>query len=68
MVVMNTLLVDKMACQWNGIEDAMEFANNHPQFRPRIESVVDSYFDLIDEIAAELERGHMGWNDKIWTI
>jgi hypothetical protein len=30
--------------------------------------VVDSYFDLIDQIAAKQERGHMGGNDKIWTI
>jgi hypothetical protein len=65
---MNTLLVDKLACQWNGIEHAMEFANNHPQFRPRIESVVDSYFDLIDQIAAELELGRINGNEKIWTI
>jgi hypothetical protein len=24
------LLADKMACQWTGIEHAMEFANGHP--------------------------------------
>ena len=65
---MNTLLVDKMACQWNGIEHAMKFVKNHPEFRPRIESVVDSYFDLIDQIAAELERGHKSWKGNIWTI
>ena len=65
---MNTLLVDKMACQWSGIEQAMEFANNHPEFRPRIESVVDSYFDLIDEIAAALERNRMSGNGQIWSI
>lgn len=37
-------------------EDAMKFANNHPAFRPRIEALVEGYFALIDEMAAELER------------
>jgi hypothetical protein len=61
----DTLLADKMACQWTGIEHAMEFANSHPAFHPRVESVVDSYFDLIDEIAAELESRYMSGNGKI---
>jgi len=64
---MNTI-ADKMACQWTGIEYAMKFANSHPAFRLRVESAVDSYFNLIDEIAAELERRCMTENCKIWTI
>ena len=40
-------------------EDAMKFANNHPAFRPRIEALVEGYFALIDEMAAELERRRM---------
>jgi hypothetical protein len=53
--VMSTI-VDKMALQWVGIEDAMKFANNHPAFRPRVEVLVESYFALIDEMVVELER------------
>jgi hypothetical protein len=34
----------------------MKFANCNPAFRPRVESLVDTYFVLIDEMAAELER------------
>jgi hypothetical protein len=68
MAVMNTSLADRIAYQWTGIEYAMEFANSHPAFRSRVESMVDSYFDLIDEIAAELERRSMSGNGKIWTI
>jgi hypothetical protein len=60
-------LADKMACQWTGTEFAMKFANSHPAFRPRVESLVDSYFDLIDEIATELECHRMSGNGKIWT-
>jgi hypothetical protein len=55
-VIDDALLGDRMACQWTGIVQAMKFANSNPAFRPRVEAVVDSYFDLIDEIAAELER------------
>ena len=55
---MNTI-ADKMALQWAEIEDAMKFANNHPAFRPRIEALVEGYFALIDEMAAELERRRM---------
>jgi hypothetical protein len=64
---MNTL-ADKMASQWTEIEYAMKFANSHPAFRPRVESAVDSYFDLIDEIAAALERNHMSGSGQIWSI
>jgi len=28
-------------------------------FRPHVESLVDTYFDLIDEMTAELERRRM---------
>ena len=52
---MNTV-GDKMAFQWAGIEWAMGFANRNPAFRPHVESLVDTYFDLIDEMIAELER------------
>jgi len=62
---MNTF-ADKIACQWTGIEFAMNFANSHPAFQPRVESLV-CYFDLIDEIATELERHRMRGNGKIWT-
>ena len=65
--VMNTI-ADKMASQWTGIEYAMKFANSHPALRPRVESAVDSYFDLIDEIAAALERNPMSGNGQIWSI
>jgi hypothetical protein len=51
--VMNTI-AGKMALQRAGIEDAMKFANNHPAFRPRVESLVDGYFILIDGMVAEL--------------
>ena len=52
---MNTV-ADKMGFQWAGIEWAMRFANRNPAFRPHVESLVDTYFDLIDEMIAELER------------
>jgi hypothetical protein len=50
------MLADKMAHQWAGIERAMNFANHNPAFRPQVESLVDTYFAFIDEMAAELER------------
>jgi hypothetical protein len=37
----------------------MKFANRNPAFRPHVESLVDTYFDLIDEMTAELERRRM---------
>jgi hypothetical protein len=49
-------LADKMGFQWAGIEGAMKFANCNPAFRPQVESLVDTYFALIDEMAVELER------------
>lgn len=48
-------LADKTACQWTEIGFAMKFANGHSALRTRIESLIDSYFDIIDEIATELE-------------
>jgi hypothetical protein len=50
---------DKMGFQWTGIEGAMKFANRNPAFRPHVESLVDTYFALIDEMTAELERRRM---------
>jgi hypothetical protein len=50
---------DKMGFQWTGIEGAMKFANRNPAFRPHVESLVDTYFALIDETTAELERRRM---------
>jgi hypothetical protein len=50
------MLADRMARQWAGIERAMNFANHNPAFRPEVESLVNTYFALIDEMAAELER------------
>jgi hypothetical protein len=50
------MLADKMARQWAGIERAMNLANHNPAFRPQVESLVNTYFALIDEMAAELER------------
>jgi hypothetical protein len=47
---------DKMARQWAGIERAMKFANHNPAFRPAVESLVDTYFAVIDSMTAELER------------
>ena len=47
---------DRVARLWAGIEQAMKFANRNPAFRPQVESLIDIYFDLIDEMAAELER------------
>jgi hypothetical protein len=61
-------IADKMASQWTGVEYAMKFANSHPALRPQVESTVDSYFDLIDEIVAALERNRISGNGKIWTI
>jgi hypothetical protein len=34
----------------------MNFANHNPAFRPQVESLLNTYFALIDEMAAELER------------
>jgi hypothetical protein len=47
---------DRTARQWAGIERAMKLANRNPAFRPQVESLINIYFDLIDEMAAELER------------
>jgi hypothetical protein len=47
---------DKMARHWAGIERAMKLANRNPAFRPQVESLINIYFDLIDEMAAELEH------------
>lgn len=47
---------DRVARQWARIERAMKCANRNPAFRPQVESLIDIYFDLIDEMAAELER------------
>jgi hypothetical protein len=58
---MNTL-ADKMRCQWAGIEWAMKFADRNPAFRPKVESLVDDYFDLIDETVLLLERRRTGGN------
>jgi hypothetical protein len=55
---MNTL-ADKMGFQWAGIEGAMKFANRNPAFRAHVESLVDTYFAIIDEMTAELERRRM---------
>jgi hypothetical protein len=52
---MNTF-ADRMARQWAGIERAMKLANGNPVFRPQVEWLINIYFDLIDEMAAELER------------
>jgi hypothetical protein len=52
---MNTLGA-KMEFHWAGIERAMKFANHNPAFHPTVESLVDTYFDLIDEMVLELER------------
>jgi hypothetical protein len=53
------MLADKMARQWAVIERAMNFANHSPALRPQVESLVNTYFALIDEMAAELERGRV---------
>jgi hypothetical protein len=53
---MNATLANRMGFQWAGIEGAMKFANRNPAFRPHVELLVDTYFDLIDKMAAELER------------
>jgi hypothetical protein len=54
------MLADKMACQWAGIEHAMNFANHNPAFRPQVESLVNTYFALIDEMAAGGEENAAG--------
>jgi hypothetical protein len=41
-----------MARQWAGIERAMKLANRNPAFRPQVESLINIYFELIDEMAA----------------
>jgi hypothetical protein len=43
---------DRMARQWAGIERAMKLANRNPAFRPQVESLINIYFELIDEMAA----------------
>ena len=48
---MNTV-ADKMGFQWAGIERAMKLANRNPAFRPQVESLINIYFELIDEMAA----------------
>ena len=52
---MNTLSA-RMEFHWAGIERAMKFANHNSAFRPKVESLVDTYFDVIDEMVLELER------------
>jgi hypothetical protein len=47
---------DRVARLWAGIERGMKLANRNPAFRPQVESLINIYFDLIDEMAAELER------------
>ena len=47
---------NRMACQWAGIERAMKFANRNPAYRPLVELLMNIYFDVIDEMADELER------------
>jgi hypothetical protein len=47
---------DRVARLWAGIERGMKLANRNSAFRPQIESLINIYFDLIDEMAAELER------------
>jgi hypothetical protein len=37
----------------------MNFANHNPAFRPQVESLLNTYFALIDEMTAELERRRM---------
>ena len=59
---------EKMVRQWAGIERAMKFANKNPTFRPQVEALVDDYFAVIDEMAAELERRRMTGNGKIWSM
>jgi hypothetical protein len=49
-------LADRMARQWARIERAMKLANRNPAFRPQVESLINIYFDFIDEMAAELEQ------------
>jgi hypothetical protein len=48
-----------MEFHWAGIEGAIKLANGNPAFRPQVERLVDSYFALIDEMTAELERRRM---------
>jgi hypothetical protein len=43
---------DRMARQWAGIERAMKLANRNPAFRPQAESLINVYFELIDEMVA----------------
>jgi hypothetical protein len=62
---MNTF-ASRMARQWAGIERAMKFASRNPVFRPQAESLVNIYFDLIDEMAAELERRRVTGTVSLW--
>jgi hypothetical protein len=55
-----------MAHQWAVIERAMKFANRNPVFRPQAESLVNIYFDLIDEMAAELEQRRVTGTVSLW--
>jgi hypothetical protein len=57
---------DGMARQWAGIERAMKVANRNPAFRPQAESLVNIYFDLIDEMAAELDRRRVTGTVSLW--
>jgi len=43
---------NRMARQWAGIERAMKLATRNPPFRPQAESLINVYFELIDEMAA----------------
>jgi hypothetical protein len=52
---MNTIGA-QMEFHWAGIERAMKFANHNPTFRPKVESLVDTYFNVIDEMVLEIER------------
>jgi hypothetical protein len=58
MAVMNTL-ADRMTLHSARVEQAIKFANRNPKYRPQDEALIDDYFALIDEMAAELERRRM---------
>jgi hypothetical protein len=44
----------------------MKVANRNPAFRPQAESLVNIYFDLIDEMAAELDRRRVTGTVSLW--
>lgn len=57
---------DRVARQWAGIERAMNFANRNSAFRPQVESLINIYFDLIDDVLPRCGATDPGEGTACW--